>query len=406
MRYSLQDIFAHHFDAYAQGRTLHPREWRAAQSIRRCHRPEQGWHLLSCPEGHYSTVRYHACRHRSCPRCALQAQQQWLAGALPRLLPCPHFHVVFTLPHELVALWQLHRAWFNQLMFDCARQSLLTLCADPRHLGATPGLLMALHTWGRTLSRHPHVHCLVTAGGLDAQQQWRACRSSFLVPLKPLQQLFRAKMLSHIRQALHSQRIRLPANDHSVPWAGLWRTLWLRHWNVHISAPYDHGRGVAQYLARYVRGGPLGARNAIELRGATVHLPYIDHHDGHRKNLTLPVPEFIHRVLCHAPPRGQHTVRQAGLYASTHRAQLDRSRASLTPPAAPLPMQPMACHHLTLTTTQPTCPICRQPLLRRTDAPIAHQGGEISIPRTQAPPRLCSTHRSNGRPRASPSGAA
>jgi len=403
MHCSLQEIFDRHFESYAQGHALHPRERHAAWCIRYCHRAEMGSHVLVCPAGHHSQVQYHACRHRSCPRCAVQARQQWLSTQLPRLLPCPHFHVIFTLPHELIALWQFNRAWFNTLLFDGARESLLQLCADPRHLGATPGLLMALHTWGRTLSRHPHVHCLVSAGGLDAQQQWRASRPGFLVPVLALQRLFRGKLLSQLQQALQAQQLQLPPSLDAVHWQRVLNAQWHSHWNVQISEPYEHGRGVALYLARYVKGGPLGPRQSFDLAGSTVRLPYVDHRDGQHKVLALHVHEFISRVLCHAPPRGQHTVRQAGLYATALRVQHARCRALLTPAAPPLPLQPLACHHLQPTTiAPPACPQCRLPLLRQLVFPRTHQLGEVSIPRLPTPARLCPTLRSSGHPRASP----
>jgi hypothetical protein len=406
MHCSLQEIFDRHFESYAQGHALHPRERHAAWCIRYCHRPEMGSHVLACPEGHHSLVQYHACRHRSCPRCAVQARQQWLSTQLPRLLPCPHFHVVFTLPHELIALWQFNRAWFNKLLLDSARLSLLQLCADPRHLGATPGLLMALHTWGRTLSRHPHVHCLVSAGGLDAQQQWRATRPGFLVPVRALQHLFRGKLLAQLQQALRAQQLQLPTSHEAVHWQRVLNALWRSHWNVQISEPYEHGRGVALYLARYVKGGPLGSRNTFDLTGSTVRLPYVDHRDGQHKVLALHVHEFILRLLCHAPPRGQHTVRQAGLYATALREQHARCRALLTPAAPPLPPVPLACHDLRALAASPTCPTCHLPLLRLPGTHIAHQRGEVSIHRTPPPAWLCPTFRSSGRPRASPSAAA
>jgi hypothetical protein len=406
MRCSLQEIFDRHIESYAQGRVLHPRESRAAWCIQHCHRAEMGSHVLVCPAGHYSQVQYHACRHRSCPRCAVQARQQWLATQLPRLLPCPHFHVVFTLPHELIALWQFNRAWFNQLLFDCARQSLLQLCADPRHLGATPGLLMALHSWGRTLSRHPHVHCLVSAGGLDAQQQWHASRPGFLVPVLALQRLFRGKLLSQLHQALRAQHLQLPPSHEAAQWQRVLRQQWRNHWNVQISEPYEHGRGVALYLARYVKGGPLGPGQALDLTGSTVCLRYVDHRDGQRKTLALQAPEFISRVLCHAPPRGQHTVRHAGLYATALRTQHARCRALLTPAAPPLPPSPLACHHLRAPISPPACPVCHLPLSRQFVLPVAHHRGEVSKFHTPPPAWLGPTFRSSGRPRASPSVAA
>lgn len=407
MQCSLQTIFDRHFASYAQGRSLHPREARAAWNIQHCHRAEMGSHVMACPSGHYSTLQTHACRHRSCTRCAAQARQQWLSAQLPRLLPCPHFHVIFTVPHELNALWAYNRAWFNRLLFDCARESLLALCADPRHLGAMPGVLMALHTWGRTLSVHPHVHALVTAGGLDAHQQWRACRRAFLVPVKVLQSLFRGKLLSQLQHALASQRLQLPPAQEVTHWPAVLRAQWRRHWNVQLCEPYAHGRGVALYLARYIKGGPLGAQHSLDLSGSTVRMPYVDHRDGQRKTLALPAREFIRRVLWHAPPRGQHTTRQAGLYATARRESLARCRTALTPPTPPVPLQPLACHHLPpCTPTPPCCPLCRLPLLRQHLQLSVHQLGEVSCPSTPPPARLCSTLRSNGRPQAPPGAAA
>jgi hypothetical protein len=400
MRCSLQDVFAEHFDAYRQGRTLHPRETRAAWCIRHCYRPELGYHVLECPEGHHSITQFHACRHRSCPRCAARPREQWLAAQLEQLLPCPHFHVVFTLPHELIALWQFNRAWFNQLLFDCARLSLLELCADPRHLGAIPGLLMALHTWGRTLSRHPHVHCLVSAGGLDPAAQWRACKASFLLPLRPLQHLFRGKLLAALRLALHGQRLKLPPQQDPAHWLGIITPLYRKHFNIQINPPYAHGRAVAMYLARYVKGGPLGANRTLHLDSHTVAFSYLDHRDQQRKTLRLQANEFIARVLWHAPPRGQHTVRHAGLYASAQLRQYHQSQVALRPALQPSPQPAMPCHTSTSAVPPAACPTCHQPLQRRfvppTHLDVSHQVGEFSSTSSQRTRRPGPTHRSNG----------
>ncbi len=151
MSSSLQNIFRSHFDTFSKDRDLHPRELRAANAIIGCYSAVLGGHLMSCPDGHESQTQYNACRHRSCPKCADRPKQQWLERELPRLLPCEHFHVVFTLPHAFLLLWEYNRAKLNQLLFDCARKSLLALCADERFMGGTPGILMSLHTWGRTI---------------------------------------------------------------------------------------------------------------------------------------------------------------------------------------------------------------------------------------------------------------
>jgi Putative transposase/Transposase zinc-binding domain len=396
---SLQEVFAEHFDAYSRGRTLHPREARAAWCIRHCFRPELGYHVLECPEGHHSLTQFHACRHRSCPRCSARPREEWLAAQLEQLLPCPHFHVVFTLPHELIAMWQFNRAWFNQLLFDCARLSLLQLCADPRHLGATPGLLLALHTWGRTLSHHPHVHALISAGGVDADAQWRACRAGFLLPLRPLQHLFRGKLLAALRQALREQRLKLPA-PLDPQWLGIVRSLYRKHFNIQINPPYAHGHAVAMYLARYVKGGPIGSDRALTLNAGTVSFSYVDHRDQQRKTLRLQASEFIARVLWHAPARGQHTVRRAGLYASAQQRQYHRAVDALRPTPPPRPELAFGCHTTNSTPSPLPCPTCRQPLHKRFIAPTRrlpeHQLGEFSKTSTPPTERPGSTLRSTG----------
>jgi Putative transposase len=280
-------------------------------------------------------------------------------------------------------VWQFNRAWLNQLLFDCARLSLLQLYADPRHLGATPGLLLALHTWGRTLSRHPHVHCLVTAGGLDPAGHWRACKESFLLPLRPLQHLFRGKLLAGLRQALHGQRLKLPPQQDHEHWLDIITPLYRKHFNIQINPPYAHGRAVAMYLARYVKGGPLGANRALDLDAHTVAFSYPDHRDQQRKTLRLQTNEFIARVLWHAPPRGQHTVRHAGLYASAQLRQYHHSQAALRPASQPGPQTAIPCHASTSAAPPAACPICRQPLQRRfvppTHLDASHQISEFSI---------------------------
>jgi hypothetical protein len=358
---SLQQIFDAHFDAYAASHRLAPREARAARCIRGCFTEAMGAHVLTCPAGHYERVQPHACRHRSCPRCAQAARARWVDAEFDRLLPCAHFHVVFTLPHELLALWEFNRSALAQLLFDCARSSLLALLADERHLGATPGLLMALHTWGRTLSRHPHVHCLVSAGGLDAAGAWRATRAGWLLPLEPLRRLFRGKLLGALWARLRNAQLALPSTTDARAWRNTIRMLWRRHFNVQICPPYDHGRGVVLYLARYAKGGPLPAERRLQLVSGSVRLDYTDHRDARTKTLVLDPDEFIARVLWHAAPRGSHTTRHAGLYSSSRAAQhraarialLDHSTHDRWPRTSPPHASPPAL-----------CPVCRSTLQR------------------------------------------
>jgi hypothetical protein len=384
---------------YQQSHRLPLRELRAASAIIKCQTPEMGGHVWSCPAGHFSQTLYNSCRHRSCPRCADGPRQRWLQSQLQRLLPCDHFHAVFTLPHDFLALWAHNRQRMASLLFDCARQSLLQLCADERFLGATPGILMSMHTWGRTLSQHPHVHCLITGGGLDSAGQWRACKQHYLVPVKALCALFRGKLLHHLQADLAAKRLVVPAGSDAQHWHNSIKAQYKKHWNVQLAEPYTHGRGVALYLARYVKGDPLPAGRQIELQGERVRFGYTDHRDHQAKTLELSANEFIARVLWHAPPARQHMVRHCGLYASAAHRQHQQSMQRLCPRAMPATAPTLASHAVL---DKPSCPTCRLPLQRSTSLLPLHSFGEIyKVKPQRASEGLGPTRRSSGHPTAS-----
>lgn len=386
MRVSMQNIFAAHFDAYALQHRLHPRESRAAWCIRNCYTSACGSHTLRCPQGHFTHEQFHACSHRSCPRCSPRTRASWIDAELGRLLPCPHFHVVFTLPHELLLLWQFNRERLIQLFFDAVRHTLLELLADPRHLGATPGLLMALHTWGRNLSHHPHIHALVTAGGLTPDLRWRPTRDGFLLPLKPLQRLFCGKLLAGLLALLHSSELRLPPRQPASYWASLLRSLYRKHWNVQINPAYSSGRSVTLYLARYAKGGPLPKHRPLFLHHGTVSFDYTDHRNKQSNRLHLAPAEFISRVLWHAPPTGVHTVRHAGLYATAARRHHLHALISLTSNAAdPPPAYHAPPQARPTTSSAPRCPTCNAPLWRSYSAAArSRTQGKNQIPLYQS----------------------
>jgi Putative transposase/Transposase zinc-binding domain len=407
MRCSLQDIFVQHFPAYAATRQLHPRQLRAAQAISQCYTPALGAHELRCPQAHYQRLQSHACRHRSCPRCVEPARSRWIAAQLDRLLPCPHFHCVFTVPHELLALWAYNRAAMTQLLFESARASLLQIMADPRRLGVLPGVLMTLHTWGRTLSHHPHLHCLVTAGGLDADGGWKHCRSHIPVSALPLKRLFRGKFLGLLGAMLSRQRLALPPEQDHHYWRSVIRQLYRKDFNVEVCDVYEHGRGVALYLARYVKGGPLPKERELRSDAARVSFEYTDHRDQRRKTHTLPVQQFIERILWHAPPKGQHLTRYAGLYTTPLRQRYEQAelalreqRPALWPRPAATPQSPPP-----LPPEPPRCPQCGEFLLRLLRLRTHHLGEfslapapqqhEARLTAARAPPRRCPTLRSS-----------
>jgi len=368
---TLQSIFQQHFGAYAARHRLPLRFHKAAAALMACRTAALGGHVQACPEGHVQRVWYNSCKHRACPQCAYLSVEQWLAAQQARLLACDHYHVVFTLPRELHALWRTNRRRFADLLFRAARDTLFTLLEDPRYLGATPGVIAAMHTWGRTLCLHPHVHCLVTGGGVTADGTWKRVRGGFLLPVRVVQALFRGKLLAALRAGLAGGTLRVPDGVRAQAMANELNRLGRVRWNVYLKERYPHGRGVVTYLGRYLRGGPIANRRLLAANDTEVTFGYTDHRDEQRKAMTLSASDFLGRVLEHVPPPGTHGVRAYGLYAAAKRALLDRARHALgQPPAVAPPLLTWQAAWVDGAEADPTrCTVCGRPLVATVPVP-------------------------------------
>lgn len=291
---------------------------KAVEAITQCQTMARGFNILSCPEHHQDKIQTHACRHRSCPICADKSRHQWIEAEKQRLINCPHYHVIFTLPHEYLNLWQYNRKWFTQHLFKACRDTLIELMKDPKYLGVTPGLLMTLHTWGRQLNYHPHIHCLVTAGGLTEKEEWKAVEGDFLLPIRVVKSLYRGKLQAWIKAAIQAGELVIPPTIQQPELLKLHRQLYQKEWSIRIQEKYDHGRGVALYLARYMKGGPIKP-SQITCQGQAITFQYKDHRDNKRKQRQMGVDEFAKKLLWHVPESGVHVVRHYGLYASKNK---------------------------------------------------------------------------------------
>jgi hypothetical protein len=329
---TLQQVMRRGFSAYARSRRLPVHVHRAARALTECRTAAMGGHVWACPQGHETRVHYNSCRHRACPQCGRSRVEAWLAARLVQLLACDHFHVIFTVPHELEPLWFAQRALMQDRLFGAVRDTLLELLADETYLGARPGVIATLHTWGRTLSFHPHVHCLVTGGGASASG-WKTVRNGYLLPVRVVRALFRGKLLAALRTDLAEGRLALPPGVSRVRLESLLRLLGRRTWNVHLRERYAHGRGVLVYLGRYLRGGPISNRRLVGLTDHAVVFRYVDHRDGHSKLLALPLAHFVQRLTWHVPEPRLHLVRYWGLYARDQSTEREAARHALgTPP--------------------------------------------------------------------------
>jgi hypothetical protein len=343
---TLQTIFQDAFPAYEQRHALPAHVRRAAHALMQYRTAALGGHIQACPDGHVSRVWYNSCRHRSCPQCAYLQTERWLACQQPRLLACDHYHVIFTLPHDLNPLWLANVSVMTTLLFQAVHDTLRTLLADPKYLGAQPGIIATLHTWSQTLVLHPHVHCLVTGGGRTLDGAWKAVRNGFLLPARVVMAVFRGKVLAAIRQAIARAELELPVAIRPQQLLNLLTRLGhprKTKWNVRIMERYPHGAGVVTYLARYLRGGPIKNARLVAWEGERVTLrcrarqEEADGANPAAQRLTLSIADFLQRWLLHVPMPQTRVVRSYGLYHPSHAAALAVCRAELGQPPIEAP---------------------------------------------------------------------
>jgi hypothetical protein len=273
--------------------------------------------------------------------------------------------MIFTLPHELNDLWLLNVRSMTTLLFACVRDTLHTFFLDPRHIGAKPGIIATLHTWSQTMVLHPHLHCLITEGGLNNHRWIGTKHQGYLLPVRAVMALFRGKFLASLNTAVEKGSITLPAGMTPQQWTNLKNKLGRTKWNVHIRERYDHGKGILIYLSRYIRGGAISNRRILS--HANENVAFSHRAAQGRDTMTLPVAEFIKRYLLHVPAPHTKRVRYYGLYATTAQEELSLCRSSLGPqPPAP---EEMEWQQEKRPDYPECCPVCGCPLLRIIDPP-------------------------------------
>lgn len=366
MECTLRAVFQQHFAAYANTHKLPLHVHRAALWLARCRTQALGGHISRCPEGHVERVWYNSCHQRCCPQCQGLASERWLDAQKARLLACAHHHLIFTIPHELNKLWSFNRAPMAQALFAAVRDTLTELLGDAKYLGARPAFILALHTWGRSLSLHPHIHALVADGGLRDDGLWQSPRRSHFLPARVVMTLFRGKLLAAIRDGLAQSQLQLAPHQSRERFHSLLNKLGRVKWNVRLCTRYAHGAGVATYLARYLRGGPLKNAQLVEVDQHHIGFVYRPHGEEDERAppqalMRLPPEQFFARYLPHVPTPGLQRVRAYGLYAHTQRPRLDRARTQLgqAAVATPPPLSPQAFLARIMPAAAPfACPQC------------------------------------------------
>jgi Putative transposase/Transposase zinc-binding domain len=334
---------------------------RVVRELISCRTAVLGGHLQRCTFCGEERPVYNSCRNRHCPKCQSLEQARWVEAQARHLLPVPYFHVVFTLPECLHPLFRRTPTLAYRLLFDAAAQTLLEVAR--RRLGATPGMIAVLHTWTQTLLYHPHVHLIVTGGGLSLEgTAWMASHPRFFLPVRVLSKVFRGKLLQRFDQALREGRLCIPESL-GRPLLGQAAQ---KPFVVYAKAPMAGPSQVLRYLGRYTHRIAIGNERLVTYGDGTVTFSYKDRRqDGRRKNMTLSVPEFTRRFLLHLVPKRFVRVRHYGLLANRVRAQyLARARALLAAPAPPQPVEgrePWQDLYRRLVGYDPTvCPRCHR----------------------------------------------
>jgi hypothetical protein len=364
-RLEVADVFRQHEQEFLQrwGHTLSAHQLRAFRDICACRTAALGAHLEQCDHCPHQAIAYNSCRNRHCPKCQSTARDKWLEARSAELLPVPYCHVVFTLPQELSTLALQNPRLIYGMLFRAVSETLLTIAADRRHLGAHIGFLAVLHTWNQKMLHHPHLHCVVPSGGLSPDRsQWTRCRRRFFLPVKVLGRLFRGKFLAFLGAAFRQKKLRLVGA--LTRWgkpAELDRFLrQLRgvNWVVFAKRPFGGPEYVIKYLARYTHRVAIANGRLVEMQASQVIFRWRDSADGNQqKSMTLDAVEFIRRYLLHVLPPGFVKIRHFGFLANRNRREALLLCRSLLPPPTTTPPD-------SLTATQRralerTCPFCK-----------------------------------------------
>ena len=358
-------------DRYGSGLSIAQR--RALHDLAVCRTAALGGHVEHCLDCAHERIAYNSCRNRHCPKCQALARARWLDRQAEHLLPVEYHHVVFTLPAEVRGLALANPSLVYDLLMRSAAATLRDVAANPQRLGAVVGVLMVLHTWGQNLHHHPHVHCVVTGGGLscnsaakiDKAPRWVTCRPGFFLPVRVLSRVFCGKFLAGLRRLFDEGQLLLSGRMAALAEAR-GRAAWLaalypKEWAVYVKRPFGGPERVLKYLARYTHRVAISNSRLLELRDGRVTFRYKDYADGQRhKTMTLEATEFLRRFVQHVLPTGFVKVRHYGLLANGQREQrlkLCRQLLLVENVAATLPDAKTDADTAVIAPAQPRC--CR-----------------------------------------------
>jgi hypothetical protein len=370
-RLEVAEVVRQHGDAFRAryGSTLSGEQHRALRAIAVCRTAALGGHITQCDHCGHEAQAYNSCRNRSCPKCHGAAQATWLAAREREVLDTPYVHVIFTLPHALGPLALQNPRHLYGLLFRTVAQTLQDIAGDPTHLGAEIGGFAVLHTWGQQLHHHPHLHCVLPAGGLAPDgTQWIPCRPHFFLPVRVLSRRFRRLYLAGLEQTYAQGQLSLMGRCRELaeptPWQRLLAALRDKEWVVYAKEPLREPQHVLKYLARYTHRVGISNHRLVSLADGQVTFRYKDYQRGHRlRTLTLEAVEFLRRLMLHVPPHGFQRLRHFGFLANRVRQEkLAQCRSLLgqaTRPPAPQEAVDLKTPAVSAAEPGSVCPVCQ-----------------------------------------------
>jgi hypothetical protein len=365
----VQDVFICYGDEYRRERPLSHEQAKAFDAIIACRTAKLGGHKEVCPECGEVNISYNSCRNRHCPKCQTYRKEKWVEQRSQDLLDIGYYHAVFTVPSELCPLFYSNQNVAYSLLFRCAWETVKVFAADKRYLGAKSGATAVLHTWGRRLQYHPHVHLIIPSGGLTTCGTWKNSGKSFFAPVRAMSKVFRGKLLAALKKMYPQLKFYGNASylQEQESFSRLISSLYEKDWVVYCKKPFRDAGCVLAYLGRYTHRVAISNSRIISIEGGKVTFKYRDSKDGDREKLTfLDTFEFIRRFLMHVLPAGFAKIRHYGILASRDKNErIDRcKRLTNTPITERIAVDALKIVERMIGRKPGTCPVCSRILLR------------------------------------------
>ena len=374
-KWEVADIFRGYGGEYREkhGASMSTAERRVMSAIELCRTSALGGQIEQCDQCGHRCICYQSCRNRHCPKCQSLARAKWIEDRRHELLNCEYYHVVFTVPDKIAALAYQNKEVVYNILFQATAETLRTIAADPKHLGAEIGFFAVLHTWGSALLHHPHLHCVIPGGGLSSDgTRWVPCKPGFFLPVRVLSLLFRRLFLERLQNAFDDGKLRffsaLEYLHDRCEFARYLEPVRKSKWVVYAKRPFAGPEQVLDYVGRYTHRVAISNNRLLDIEGGQVSFRYKDYRNqGQQKTMTLSAEEFIRRFLLHVLPHGFHRIRYYGFQGNRYRKEkLDQCRQLLGMPIPEVPTESSEtrdyrdrCEELNGVSLR-ICPVCRR----------------------------------------------